>query len=102
MKNSCDLIAERYIPSTLKIKREERMLFVPVLFRCWKKTSKKKTADGGNNQRLIQHLHTRIYGTGRATEIMYIMTVALSARGVLTIGTSSTPCLRVVRIRLNF
>jgi hypothetical protein len=48
--------------------------------------SKRKTAAGRKNQHLIQLLHTRIFGTGRATEIMYIMTVAPPARGELTIG----------------
>jgi hypothetical protein len=42
MKNYCDSIAERYILSTLKIKREERMFLVPVLFRCRKKKNKQK------------------------------------------------------------
>jgi hypothetical protein len=49
-------------------------------------TSKRKTAAGRKNQHLIQLLRTRIFGTGRATEIMYIMTVAPPARGELTIG----------------
>ena len=49
-------------------------------------TSKRKTAAGRKNQQLIQLLRTRIFGTGRATEIMYIMTVAPPARGELTIG----------------
>jgi hypothetical protein len=47
MKNYCDSIAERYILSTLKINREERMLLVPVLFRCRKKNKQKKTAESG-------------------------------------------------------
>jgi hypothetical protein len=47
-----------YIFSTLKLKREERMLFVPVLFRgAEKTTSKRKTAAAETkNQRLIQLL----------------------------------------------
>jgi hypothetical protein len=41
-----------YILSTLKIKREERMLFVPVLFRCRKKKQAREKQDrkkGGGN-----------------------------------------------------
>jgi hypothetical protein len=70
-----------------KIKREERMFFYTVLFRCRKKLqAKEKQLLAEKNQHLIQLLRTRIFGTGRATEIMYIMTVAPPARGELTIG----------------
>jgi len=77
-----------------KIKREERMIFYPVLFRFWKKIqAKKKQLLAEKNQHLIQLLRTRNFRTGRATEIMYIMTTAPPARGVLTIGSSDcTTC----------
>jgi len=65
-----------------KIKREERIFFYPVLFRCRKKiTRKRKTTPSGKKQNLIQLLRTRLFRTGTLTEIMYMMTVAPPARG---------------------
>jgi hypothetical protein len=53
-----------------KIKREERMFFYGLLQVPEKITSKRKTAAGRKTQHLIQLLRTRIFGTGRATEII--------------------------------